>query len=245
MTLCACTVKENRSGCPCELLIRPERSLETDGYVLVSVIQDGEVVKQGMLAAGDFEDGRCLLTVPRRPSELTVFAGVRDMSTLGGKLLDICRDNQCDSLYSAALSVSPDSETLECRVAMHKNYTGLFMTVEGAKEGSQLVVSGSVQGYDVTSANPYKGVFDFVPEAVPGGNSVRLPRQLDNSLLLHEVCDGAILRTVPLGSLIAGTGYDYSDADLMDIRMTVNLADASAAVAIGDWEPVVYSDILF
>ena len=58
LLLCSCTVKENRSFCPCELLVYSEEPLKTDGSVLVSVIQDGEVVKQGMMSRDDFESVR-------------------------------------------------------------------------------------------------------------------------------------------------------------------------------------------
>ena len=41
----ACSVKEDRSVCPCELVVRSEDVLKTEGSVLVSVVQEGSVVK--------------------------------------------------------------------------------------------------------------------------------------------------------------------------------------------------------
>ena len=52
----ACSVKEDRSGCPCELVVRCEEPLKTEGSVLVSVIQNNMVVKQGMMSREDFEE---------------------------------------------------------------------------------------------------------------------------------------------------------------------------------------------
>ena len=247
MALCACSVKENRSGCPCELLVHPEGPLKTDGCVLVSVIQDGEVVKQGMLSGTEFEDGRCKLAISRKPTTLTVFAGITDMNTVSGKKLDITYEKQCDEVYCNSISIDPESEVFDCPVSLHKDYTCLDLTVFGMPENAEVGISGSVQGYDIVNTDPYMGLFNCFPERDDSSSRffIRLPRQLDDGLMLDVYVGKVKWRTVPVGSMIAASGYCYDDKDLLDIKMTVNLEDSAASVKIADWAVVVYPSIEF
>lgn len=106
LLLSACSVKEDRGLCPCELRVAGSEPLRTEGGVLVSVIQDGTVVKQGMLGREEFDGGKCVLTVPRKPSVVTVFSGITDMNTAGGRQLDIISGYECDELYSCSTFAS-------------------------------------------------------------------------------------------------------------------------------------------
>ncbi len=237
--LTACSVKEDRGLCPCELSVRSNEALLSDGNVLVSVIQDGAVVKQGMMSREDFERGNCVLTVPRKPSVVTVFTGVTGMNTVSGRRLDILSDHECDELYSCMGAADLRGDAAECIVTPHKNYARLYLTVLGMPSGADLRVVGSVDGYDLVSLDPCEGLFQCGPTAEESGETwrLRLPRQTDDSLGLDVVdCDGALIRNVRLGKLIAATGYSYDDEDLLDVSVTVDLSSSSALVHISGWE---------
>jgi len=243
--LCACSVKENRSLCPCELLVRSVDPLKTDGDVLISVIQDGEVVKQGMMSREDFESGRCSMTVPRRPSTVTVFTGITNMSAVSGRRLDIRYDHQCDALYSSSDFAALDADSYDCVVTPHKNYDRLNLTVVGMPEGAKVDILGNVQGYDLMSLDPCSGSFCCSPEndGIEDGIAsykIRLPRQLDDGLTLNLCVDGNIFRSVPIGLMIADSGYCYDDTDLLDISLTVDLSNSYGFVTVADWETELY-----
>ena len=239
LPLCSCSVKENRGLCPCELTVRSEEPLRTEGDVLVSVIQEGAVVKQGMMSREDFESGNCVLTVPRRPSTVTVFTGITGMNTVSGRRLDILSDHECDELYSCSGYIELTGDTAECVVTPHKNYARLHLTVIGMPEGAGLRVVGSVRGYDLMSLDPCEGLFLCDPRIAPQGAGwqTRLPRQLDDSLGLDLLdADGGEIRNIGLGRMIADSGYSYDDQDLLDISVTVDLTRSSALVHVSGWE---------
>ena len=247
LALCSCSVKENRTGCPCELLIRPEAPLKTEGNVLVSVVQDGVVVKQGMLDKEDFEGGKCLLTVPRRPSTVTVFSGIKEMNALNGRKLDITYDNQCDELYTCSGKALPDADTYEYVAGMHKNYVRIHLRILGMPEYGSIAIRGGVRGYDLVDAFPYEGIFNYIPEPVDASwtYNVKIPRQLGDCLKMNVVLRGKIVRTVPLGQLIASLGYSYDEDDLLDISMTIDLDKSYAFMAVDDWGEAFSSQIDF
>lgn len=246
LAMCACSVKENRSGCPCELLVRPSAPLETDGRVLVSVMQEGSVVKQGMLDKDDFENGKCRLLVPRGPTSVTVFTGITSMNTLKGRLLEIRYEHPCDEVYSSSGEALLQTDTCLCSVNMHKNYANLYLTVLGGYEGAALSVYGTVRGYDVSDVVPYEGVFNCVPEQM-GGNMhhTRLPRQLDDGLTLFVSYGETEMRKVPIGKLIDSSGYRFDDEDLMDISLTVDLDKSYAFIEVAPWREEQYTQIEF
>ena len=235
---CACTVKENRSGCPCDLLIRPTEKLKTEGSVVVSLVQDGTVVKQEMLSREDFESGNCMITVSRKPTMITVFTGITSMNLLKGRKLDIKTENQCDELFSSSTSTDLTGESMEYRVSLHKNFARLLLTVYNLKEGMTLGISGKVSGYDLLDAAPYEGTFNCLPEGDKGSMDycIRLPRQLDDDLSLNVVAGGEKVRSIALGALIASSGYSFKDEDLKDISMTVDLEKSYASLIIEGWD---------
>lgn len=241
LCLCACSVKENRSGCPCELLVLPQNALETDGNVLVSVIQDGEVVRQALLTKEDFEAGKCRLSVSRKPTTVTVFAGITEMNLLLGRKLDIRSEHQCDAVYSCVGKPELKADSCELPVSLHKNYIQLGLTVLNLPEGSGFFVCGSVRGYDLQDSAPYEGEFSCSPGDGGGTGSctLRLPRQLDYDLCLDLVREGESMLTVPVGRLIEKTGYSFDDEDLMDVTMTIDLQKACVWLSVSGWEEVM------
>lgn len=248
LPLCSCSVKENRGLCPCELTVRSAEPLKTDGDVLVSVIQGGAVVKQGMMSREDFESGNCVLTVPRRPSTVTVFTGITGMNTVSGRRLDILSEHECDELYSCSVNAELASDTFDCVVTPHKNYARMHLTVIGMPENSDLLVTGSVRGYDLMDLDPYEGLFICGPRTEQKGEmwQMRLPRQLDDSLGLDILdADGGQIRNIGLGRLIAESGYSYDDQDLLDISVTVDLTLSSALVQVSGWESATESSLDF
>ncbi|MBQ9463399.1 MAG: hypothetical protein IJU68_07070 [Bacteroidales bacterium] len=246
VAMCACSVKENRSGCPCELLVKPSAPLETDGRVLISVMQGGNVVKQGMLDKDDFEKGKCRLLVPRGPASVTVFTGITSMNTLQGRRLDIRYENSCDEVYSSSEEAYLQTDTCVCSVDMHKNYANLYLTVLGRPEGATMSVYGTVRGYEVSDAVPYLGAFNSAPEP-RGGNlyHTRLPRQLDDGLLLYVSYGKTVMRKVPIGKLIDTSGYRFDDENLMDISLTVDLDKSYAFIEVAPWREEQYTQIEF
>ena len=236
LALCACSVKEDRSACPCELSIRSDEPLMTEGSVLVSVFQEGSIVRQGMLSGEDFDSGKCTVTVPRKPSTVTVFTGITLMSAAGGRWLGIPAEGQCDEVYSCSEPVDPRGDECECTVVLHKNFARLDIAVIGMPEGASLRIEGSVQGYDLLSLDPCEGDFGCEPEENGAGWRLRLPRQRDDSLTLEVASGIGTVGTVPLGAIIAACGYSYDEPDLPDMSVTVDLTRKDAFVRVAGWE---------
>ena len=78
----------------------------------------------------------------------------------------------------------------------------------------------------------------FSRRLLPGtdGRAVlRLPRQGDDSLLLHIVFSDQVVRTFALGTYIAGAGYDWTAPDLEDLTLTVDISLTSVTISSDLW----------
>lgn len=238
LLLCACSVKEDRSACPCKLVVRPAEGLGTEGSVVVSMVQDGIVVGQELLGSEDFIDGCCEIVVSRRPTQVTVFAGITTMSLKQGRILDIRSDNQCDELFSCKGTAELNGDRVEYTVKLHKNFARLNLKVLNLAEGTDLRVRGTVNGYDLLYCDPREGLFGCsAPGAGPEAEyCIRIPRQLDYDLTLDVLQDGETLRELPLGLIIKESGYSFADEDLKDIEITVDMNKSYAFISVEGWE---------
>ena len=64
---------------------------------------------------------------------------------------------------------------------------------------------------------------------------IRLPRQRDDSLLMHIVFSDQVVRTFALGNFMAAAGYDWSAADLEDLTLNVDVSVTSVTISTDAW----------
>ena len=237
LLLPCCSVKENRSACPCALTIEfaglPVRPVVLDvvgeGYSLTEVVHADTVL---------------VLPVPK--GELSV-------SAVGGALAEgdgsvrIPPGEEAPPLYLFNADVSTAaSEQFVLPVVLHKQFCTLellFTGPPGYGPPFEVAVKGSVSGW-LPSGDPLVLSFElgtsapFSRRLLPGSDgraTLRLPRQGDDSLLMHIVFSDRIVRTFALGSYIAASGYDWTAPDLEDLTLRVDISLTSVTVSTDLW----------
>ena len=232
LLLPSCSVKENRAACPCALALEladlPVRpvvvSVTGEEYVYTKVVHADTVL---------------VLPVPK--GELTV-------SAVGGALAEgdgsvrIPVGEEAPPLYLFHADVSTaGSEQIVLPVTLHKHFCALklrFTGPPGYGPPFEVEVEGFVDGW-LPSGDPKPG--PFTRRLLPGSDGraiLRLPRQGDDSLLMHIVFSDRIVRTFALGSYIAASGYDWTAPDLEDLTLTVDIALTSITFSTDLWSTV-------
>ena len=230
-----CSVKEDRSGCPCCLMFDFSGvDTEMSPSVHLNVMSaDGFLFKD--VADASVQDYR--ISVPKTRLQVNVYDGDEGLfSGTGG--LEIPEGGQCPPLYLHSEQSDADREYLVCRPVLHKNFCTVVITLkyEGESLPFYMRVSGNVCGYDHAGA-PLPGNFSFVPEIGPDGVcTVRVPRQADGSLRLEMVEDGNVLREFALGEFIIGSGYDWTAPDLEDVDVKIDYSKADVTFDVDGWE---------
>ena len=212
-------VKEDRTLCPCNLSI----GLDAPGNVQLMV--EGRSFVMDAVLPGDTT---VVWRVPRPDVRITAVSGAE-----WDNGVRIPVGEQCPPLYLGVGRVRTDAEDASCDAPLHKSYCQLdmdFVCPAGWK-AMPICVSGDVCGYG-PGGTPVEGDFScFTAPSAQGHCSIRLPRQVDSSLLL-VMGDGW---TFALGEYLIQSGYDWGEPDLQDISLDINISLTTVVFRIGTW----------
>ena len=228
LLLSSCSVKENRAKCPCAL------TLELTGLPVRPVVLG--VAGEGY-AFSEVVHADTVLVLPVPKGELTV-------SAVGGTLAEgdgsvrIPEGEEAPPLYLFYAPISTSFEQLVLPVALHKQYCTLELVFKGPpgyEPPFEVAVEGFYGGWQ-PDGSPAPG--SFSRRLLPGSDGhaiLRLPRQGDDSLLMHIVFSDNIVRTFALGSYIAASGYDWTAPDLSDLTLNVDISLTSVTLSTDLW----------
>lgn len=226
--LASCSVKEERTDCPCLLSLDltgiPVRPIVLDvtgeGYAYTQVVHEDTVV---------------VLPVPK--GEVTVSA-VGGALSEGDGSIRIPSGEEAPPLYLFHRVISADAEQFILPVRLRKQFCSLELSFSGPPGYGppfEVEVDGRVDGWE-SDGSPSEG--DFSHRILPGtdGNAVlRLPRQGDDSLVMHIVFFDQVVRTFALGSYIEAAGYDWNAMDLEDLSLKVDISVTGVALTMDFW----------
>ena len=245
----SCSIKEDRSVCPCYLTVDPA--------AIPATCAEGFPVALEVAGAKDFRSPRSLqeadcaeeftLEVPRPNVFLSVFTGAGD-AFVPGEGLRIPFGEPCPPVYLYSERVVTDGETARAQPVLRKQFCRLTVKIVPVNdvflESFHLQLDGNVCGYDLDSS-PKEGTFQCV--ALPSGEGLcetMIPRQRDASLMMQVMDGSEPLRYFALGEYIAESGYDWYSADLEDIFLEIDYAATAFTVRVGDWEKTINIEIL-
>lgn len=246
LLFCCCSVKENRTGCPCRLVLDfgNERNAHLDSLVLV-VASDGDVVHTDTILRSDFSN-LYQVDVPRGRLTVTAVSMYEGGVLLRDGAVLIPYGTECPEIFMDCQSFDADFlETVTSEVIMRKNYCRMTIGVEDGENFSYgLNVKGEVDGY---GSDGICSVGKFCADArkmQTGEFLVLIPRQYDASLLL-DVNDGSdIVKTFALGEYILASGFDWTAPDLGDIVVGIDYARTVLSLSVIGWDKTYHFDFV-
>ena len=249
LLLLSCSVKEDRSLCPCYLTVDPEAVPGSCGAVFPVSLEVSGARSFRLSQPLEEQDcgGEFTLEVSRPNVFLSVFSGAGSCFVPGEGLI-IPPGEQCPPVRLYSERVMTSGETARAVPVLHKQYCSLTVKIVPVNdvflESFHLELEGNVCGYSLDST-PLEGPFRC--EAWPTGEGVctaRLPRQKDASLMM-QVLDGThSLRYFALGEYIVESGYDWYSEDLADIFLEIDYAATLFTIRVGEWEKTVQIEVL-
>ena len=230
--LSSCSVKEDRSGCPCRLTVAVSDLPVTPVEVVVS----GEEFRDIRQAE---RDTVLMMPVPRPSVRLRAVHGA---PADAGDIL-IPYGFQCPPLYLFDAEIDTSGETAFCQVGLRKSFctlTVVFSGPPGWETPYSLEILGTVDGY-LEGGLLSEGAFAC---RISGAGTVRLPRQRDDSLRMDVLLQDNKVRTFALGAYIAASGYDWTLPDLQDLTLEIDLSVTQITFRIGLWTESVPLEIV-
>lgn len=236
MLLCAgCSVKEDRTACPCRLLldfsdVDPSVVKSADFHISAS---DGFVFT-GTVESTLYNE-YVAVEVPRTLVNIVTWCGAGGYAT--GGVLTIPYGQDCPPVYMHTSNIVASGESVREIVHMRKNHCSMLINVVGEEyEVADLILHGNVNGYG-SDGRPSVGEFTYRSEPDESGEArAVVPRQVDDTLVL-EVDDGTgISKRFAIGEYIASSGYDWTMPDLQDIIIDIDFAITHISLTIAGWD---------
>lgn len=240
----SCSIKEDRSGCPCRLVLdmgRIDTNVVSSVDLLVTA-SDGFVFRKTL--SSDLFSSPYTVTVPRGDVYVCAFDGAAGTVSSDGSLT-IIEGYECPRVNMYNSRIHAEGELVRDTVVLHKNHSVMRIIVRSEEPFPfQIAVAGNVSGYD-KGGEPVHGNFRFVPERGEDGTFVvTVPRQTDNAMRL-EVNDGdAVLKIFALGEYLFSSGYDWTSADLEDVTVSLDYSLTRLSVIVKGWDEEYFFDVV-
>lgn len=253
MLICTgCSIKEDRSGCPCILVLNLSdvdgdcfrfltvRAESPDGFLFQDIVPVSSlpgsmsiVVPKAEIKVNVF--GEALRSVVEAKGEsIAAYDGIRP----DGSYV-IPEYSECPPVYLFAEKVSTVYDCIDLPVSLKKNYCRISIAMLSERQHLfGLNIVGNICGYDV-DGKPLPGDFVFSSMIGTGDVSeVSVPRQTDSSLRLQISENGGVVKEFALGEYIAASGYDWSMEELDDISIVIDYIRTRITFRVRDWEKV-------
>lgn len=232
--LCSCSVKEDRSDCPCYL------EIDCTGLAVPAITVEGWTQRRvfgDQIRNNEFGQFHEYL-VPRGQLWLCAIGDTGHLAR-DGSSFRIPEGRQMDSLFARSVLIDTQRETAAEHLRFCKQFTTVtlaFKGTEDGRDGYEIRVTGNVDGIQSPTLEPVAGPFRCVAEPDPeGGFRFRAPRQKDNTLEAAIYSGGGYVESIPLGELVAQAGFDWSKEDLGDIRILADLPAHTFTITVMDW----------
>ena len=249
----SCSVKEDRSDCPCMLTL----DLSDVDYGL---LREAGLTEMGIIVASEsgtcvrktisIEEAprECVLAVPRSLVNLCAVCG--DGRSWKDSSAIVAEGEECPRWYVCFDSFDACRNAMTRKVALHKNHCILTVRLKNSygvpSRKFFVFAEADVCGFDMYG-NLVAGYLKAdSEESVDGAGSVCLPRQRDGSLSFRILFpDSGDIRSFPLGEYILQSGYDWNAADLEDIDVEVDFSLTGVSFTIDAWKKTLYFEIRF
>ena len=232
LAVLSCSIKEDRTGCPCRLTVVLVEAGGPDGEDLVlgiSGLPDERL-------SGAVIPERVERTVEKGVHRVTAFSGDEGM-TLQAGVLSVPYGSVCGPLMARAESIECLLEEAEDTVRLRKQYLALTFRADASCAG--ITVRSSWNGLSVHDLSPVPGAYRAkAAGTAPGEFKVLLPRQGDASMVADILGgDGAVIQTLPVGAMLEKAGYDFSAPNLDDAIICLDpVSPGGFSVIVEEWE---------
>ena len=235
VSIASCSIKEDRSECPCVLTVTLH---ETTGKVMISGWSDGRRIINDILKPDD-KECTAKYRVPRDRCGISAFRGYEEL-VLSNDVLLIPEGSQMSCLYACASVIDTDSETAVYKVNFKKNHVKVNLSFRNSDTELcpyDIQVRGTVAGIEMKTLSPVRGNFVCTSETNDGkGYEFVIPRQIDESLSIDLMRGNEKYDTIALGRIIASAGYDWTADELADIDLVIDLPRGEISITVSGWD---------
>ena len=252
-TLCSCSIKEERSVCPCVVEIdysaikEDQRISESEDQNILLIIpsQVNMTVKPR-----DYPDGQ-ELSISRKNASFNCYMGYSSGRISGSRLV-IPEGSEGDQLYSyhKDMLIGPNTENVRIAPVLCSEFTKVvirFVGNESAATGLTVRATSTTNGLDLATGHATEG--DFRCELTPidaQSFAFNMPRQKNRDIEVDIFSTDEPVYTLELWRELDRASYDW-DAESLAPLVIINIdrKKVDIDVTVLDWnESITYEYIL-
>lgn len=241
--LLSCSVKEDRSVCPCYLNVNIDTYVVKDGYPAVMVQILGKSLIQNTVVPREYEFGGYNLQVPKCINQVSVIGGLQN-SIIDGDTLKIAEGKEPGPLFLFNEVVDCNGELAYSRALPNRKWCDIHIILVGEEDAENfehdIFLTAECNALRISSGLPIEGEYRVPVRRLQSGDLVvTLPRQKSNSLKLDffEKDDThSPVYNVNLGREMEKQGYDWNKDNLDDVYVYVDYSKLKVDVDIVEWD---------
>lgn len=245
-------VKESRDNCPCYLNFAHE-GFDNNGYlddICLHVVNGGSVESQNIYRVEEMIHDICDVGVRRGYIDVYGIVGMSAMN-INQKRLTIPLGKQCDPIWAFYDDVAAWGERALVYGKINKQHAKVRINLNMPSVSGFLAVKviGNTCGMDMQTMEAIRGEFVCLAENWESGLHVfRVPRQVDNSLLLEiwqvpasnsfdiNMTGGRKLSFLEIGMIISDRlGYNWNEESLRDIDINIDYVKSMITIKVQGW----------
>lgn len=222
-----CSVKEERESCPAVIhLILPPGKGSVYTY-----FKEPSGKPDAFFA--NLEDGSSAISFPVSRSAFLLTVSSEQFIDSVFTIPYGCQSPEL-YLYTARLKIIGEEATIT--PGFCKEYCALDVAFSAESSGMKLRIRGKWNGQKC-DRTLLEGPFET---DIRNGETVNIPRQGDNSLMLDVMSGtGVLLRSFAIGEYMAAIGYDWAASSLQDLSVTIDFAESRLTLRGEAWE-IIY-----
>lgn len=237
MCVSSCSVKEDRSGCPCYVIMNVDEFIRA-GLVSGTVsFSAGPAVVREAVVLSDYSGYGYGFPSPKRLLHASCICGMEDC--IEDDRICVRANSQAEPVFAFSTSVTPEGEEYLIVAVPHKQYCRIDIKNRDSSLEYRYHLRGGYSCLGIHDLLPSGGELDFPVEPGPDGRcSALLLRQADDAGLMLDIFDAGtseMISTLDLSELLKDAGYVWMQEDLEDVSLVVDTASLEFRVETTDW----------
>lgn len=254
----SCSVKEDRSPCPCYLNLNIDQAVNDPDYEegLVTVMTHENMICQERVRLSDYEGAGYDVVVPRKLINAMVAVGHEDL-WWKSDTLSAATNLEWGPVRLAGESDLCDADDKRFVMQFHKEYCRMNFILVGVVDVDSypfdIRIRANCNALRLRDRKPVRG--RYTAYAVPSNTamySVLVPRQEDSEMLVdlllhkesHEYTVDDYVATIEVGSIMARQGYNWDKIDLDDIYVNIDVLKATCSIGIVPWDEITVEEVI-
>ncbi len=240
--LSSCSIKEDRTLCPCWLIVDLSKVLDAgttppslwDQGLCIALFSSRQVIDS--LSLG-YEEAHAEYGFHVAKGDVGVVGMLGlDCAERSGHTIWVTEGCQADKLYLSTQLVACYGEEARAILDVKKQFSRVEIWGLDSFR-CRMEVTAGCSGLDLLTAEALEGPFRYplVCEE-DGACRFRMPRQREDDLkiLLYDA-DGHLDNSIPLGRYMTDIGFDWDAPSLADVSIRVDFVTATVNITVGDW----------